>query len=167
MIHLIILFRDLLDLSIIGGHKSDMEVFYFYGHLMQILFSLFLILIGSQSHVIQLPIKYEVQEIASIYRLNKYCKVLVIFFSNACFIVSYVCILMLAGCVHQYNSLDCQPDVLKSLYSSLQPSSPLEELRQGLVAISIFLFLLSFCNYYLSFSASYFHIVRYNKLIPS
>ncbi|RWR75194.1 hypothetical protein CKAN_00356600 [Cinnamomum micranthum f. kanehirae] len=33
------------------------------------------------------------------------------------------------GCVHQYNSLDCQPDVLKSLYSSLQPSSPLEELR--------------------------------------
>ncbi|XP_058078264.1 protein FIP1-like isoform X1 [Magnolia sinica] len=33
------------------------------------------------------------------------------------------------GCVHQYNSLDRQPDVLKSLYSALQPSSSLEELR--------------------------------------
>ncbi|XWS72265.1 hypothetical protein CRYUN_Cryun02cG0025200 [Craigia yunnanensis] len=33
------------------------------------------------------------------------------------------------GCVHQYNSLDSQPDVLKSLYSPLQPSSPLEDLR--------------------------------------
>ncbi|XP_077230775.1 protein FIP1-like [Tasmannia lanceolata] len=33
------------------------------------------------------------------------------------------------GCVHQYNSLDNQPDVLKSLYSALQPSSSLEELR--------------------------------------
>ncbi|KAF6162427.1 hypothetical protein GIB67_017315 [Kingdonia uniflora] len=33
------------------------------------------------------------------------------------------------GCVHQYNSLNSQPDVLKSLYSSLQPSSFLEELR--------------------------------------
>ncbi|PHT73596.1 hypothetical protein T459_24381 [Capsicum annuum] len=33
------------------------------------------------------------------------------------------------GCVHQYNSLDSQPDVLKSLYSPLQPSSSLEGLR--------------------------------------
>ncbi|XP_010261863.1 PREDICTED: uncharacterized protein LOC104600551 isoform X3 [Nelumbo nucifera] len=33
------------------------------------------------------------------------------------------------GCVHQYNSLNSQPDVLKSLYSALQPSSSLEELR--------------------------------------
>ncbi|KAF5202479.1 Fip1 [Thalictrum thalictroides] len=33
------------------------------------------------------------------------------------------------GCVHQYNSLNSQPDVLKSLYSALQPSSDLEELR--------------------------------------
>ncbi|XP_068662224.1 protein FIP1-like isoform X1 [Aristolochia californica] len=33
------------------------------------------------------------------------------------------------GCIHQYNSLDSQPDVLKSLYSALQPSSSLEELR--------------------------------------
>ncbi|OMO67167.1 hypothetical protein CCACVL1_20725 [Corchorus capsularis] len=33
------------------------------------------------------------------------------------------------GYVHQYNSLDSQPDVLKSLYSPLQPSSPLEDLR--------------------------------------
>ncbi|XP_038698497.1 protein FIP1-like isoform X2 [Tripterygium wilfordii] len=33
------------------------------------------------------------------------------------------------GYVHQYNSLDSQPDVLKSLYSPLQPSSSLEVLR--------------------------------------
>ncbi|KAI3851074.1 hypothetical protein MKW92_045489 [Papaver armeniacum] len=31
--------------------------------------------------------------------------------------------------VHQYNCLNSQPDVLKSLYSALQPESPLEELR--------------------------------------
>ncbi|KAH9616156.1 hypothetical protein KSS87_008894 [Heliosperma pusillum] len=31
--------------------------------------------------------------------------------------------------VHQYNSLDSQPDVLKSLYSPRQPSSSLEGLR--------------------------------------
>ncbi|KAJ6795467.1 Uncharacterized protein M6B38_224630 [Iris pallida] len=40
-----------------------------------------------------------------------------------CFMSVYI------GCVHQYNSLDGQPDVLKSLYSALQPSSSLEELR--------------------------------------
>lgn len=34
-----------------------------------------------------------------------------------------------AGYVHQYSALDSQPDVLKSLYSPLQPSSSLEELR--------------------------------------
>ncbi|KAK2975510.1 hypothetical protein RJ640_009139, partial [Escallonia rubra] len=33
------------------------------------------------------------------------------------------------GYVHQYNSLESQPDVLKSLYSPLQPSSSLEGLR--------------------------------------
>nr|GMC92621.1 protein FIP1 isoform X2 [Ipomoea batatas] len=33
------------------------------------------------------------------------------------------------GYVYQYNSLDSQPDVLKSLYSPLQPSSSLEGLR--------------------------------------
>lgn len=33
------------------------------------------------------------------------------------------------GYVHQYNSLNSQPDVLKSLYSPLQPSSTLEGLR--------------------------------------
>ncbi|XP_057767174.1 protein FIP1-like isoform X1 [Salvia miltiorrhiza] len=33
------------------------------------------------------------------------------------------------GYVHQYNSLDSQPDVLNSLYSPLQQSSPLEGLR--------------------------------------
>ena len=31
--------------------------------------------------------------------------------------------------MHQYNSLNSQPDVLKSLYSPLQPSSSLEGLR--------------------------------------
>ncbi|PQQ04670.1 uncharacterized protein Pyn_27523 [Prunus yedoensis var. nudiflora] len=35
----------------------------------------------------------------------------------------------LTGYVHQYNSLNSQPDVLKSLYSPLQPSSSLEGLR--------------------------------------
>ncbi|KAA3486158.1 FRIGIDA interacting protein 1 [Gossypium australe] len=35
----------------------------------------------------------------------------------------------IVGYVYQYNSLDSQPDVLKSLYSPLQPSSPLEDLR--------------------------------------
>ncbi|KAL3332423.1 hypothetical protein AABB24_032810 [Solanum stoloniferum] len=30
------------------------------------------------------------------------------------------------GYVHQYNSFDSQPDVLKSLYSPLQPSNSLE-----------------------------------------
>ncbi|URE28392.1 hypothetical protein MUK42_34368 [Musa troglodytarum] len=32
-------------------------------------------------------------------------------------------------CIHQYNSLNGQPDILKSLYSALQPSSSLEDLR--------------------------------------
>lgn len=42
----------------------------------------------------------------------------------------YFCIIVvLVGYVYQYNSLDSQPDVLKSLYSPLQPSSPLEDLR--------------------------------------
>lgn len=33
------------------------------------------------------------------------------------------------GYVHQYNLLDSQPNVLKSLYSPLQPSNSLEGLR--------------------------------------
>lgn len=33
------------------------------------------------------------------------------------------------GYIHQYNSLDSQPDVLNSLYSPLQPASSLEGLR--------------------------------------
>ncbi|XP_038985413.1 protein FIP1 isoform X1 [Phoenix dactylifera] len=41
-----------------------------------------------------------------------------------CFMSMYI------GCVHQYNSLNGQPDVLKSLYSALQPSSSLEELSR-------------------------------------
>ncbi|ONK66117.1 uncharacterized protein A4U43_C06F4320 [Asparagus officinalis] len=40
-----------------------------------------------------------------------------------CFMSVYI------GCVHQYNSLNGQPDVLKSLYSALQPSSSMEDLR--------------------------------------
>ncbi|XP_074582643.1 protein FIP1-like isoform X1 [Curcuma longa] len=40
-----------------------------------------------------------------------------------CFMSVYV------GYIHQYNSLDGQPDILKSLYSALQPSSSLEDLR--------------------------------------
>ncbi|KAK9081623.1 hypothetical protein Syun_031406 [Stephania yunnanensis] len=36
---------------------------------------------------------------------------------------------MYIGYVHQYNTLNSEPDVLKSLYSALQPSSSLEELR--------------------------------------
>ncbi|CAL5376769.1 unnamed protein product [Camellia sinensis] len=36
---------------------------------------------------------------------------------------------LLRSYIHQYNSLDSHPDVLKSLYSPLQPSSSLEGLR--------------------------------------
>ncbi|GLT98788.1 hypothetical protein SLE2022_162690 [Rubroshorea leprosula] len=36
---------------------------------------------------------------------------------------------MYVGYIHRYNSLDSQPDVLKSLYSPLQASSPLEGVR--------------------------------------
>lgn len=36
---------------------------------------------------------------------------------------------MYMGYIHQYNAVDSQPDVLKSLYSPLQQSSPLEGLR--------------------------------------
>ncbi|KAJ4952845.1 hypothetical protein NE237_029677 [Protea cynaroides] len=50
------------------------------------------------------------------------------------------------GCVHQYNSLNSQPDVLKSLYSSLQPSSSLEELRNGFGSLYIKLSLFHFSN---------------------
>ncbi|OAY64033.1 hypothetical protein ACMD2_22161 [Ananas comosus] len=32
-------------------------------------------------------------------------------------------------CIYKYNALNGQPDVLKSLYSALQPSSSLEDLR--------------------------------------
>ncbi|KAH9298570.1 hypothetical protein KI387_030252, partial [Taxus chinensis] len=34
-------------------------------------------------------------------------------------------------CMRRHNSLDMQPDVTRSLYSSLQPSNSLEELRYG------------------------------------
>ncbi|KAK7411852.1 hypothetical protein VNO78_03295 [Psophocarpus tetragonolobus] len=40
-----------------------------------------------------------------------------------CFMSLYI------GYIHQYNSLNSHPDVLKSLYSPLQPSSSLEGLR--------------------------------------
>ncbi|XP_042469032.1 protein FIP1-like isoform X1 [Zingiber officinale] len=40
-----------------------------------------------------------------------------------CFMSVYV------GYIHQYNSLDSQPDILRPLYSALQPSSSLEDMR--------------------------------------
>ncbi|KAJ3695584.1 hypothetical protein LUZ60_000961 [Juncus effusus] len=40
-----------------------------------------------------------------------------------CFMSMYI------GCIHKYNSLNSQPDILSSLYSALQPSSALEDLR--------------------------------------
>ncbi|MCD9560624.1 hypothetical protein HAX54_019341 [Datura stramonium] len=43
----------------------------------------------------------------------------------ASFMILYI------GYVHKYNSFDSQPDVLKSLYSPLQPSNFLEGLRQA------------------------------------
>ncbi|XP_020235552.1 protein FIP1 isoform X2 [Cajanus cajan] len=43
--------------------------------------------------------------------------------SSGCFMSLYI------GYIHQYNSLNSHPDVLKSLYSPLQPSSSLEGLR--------------------------------------
>ncbi|KAJ0983804.1 hypothetical protein J5N97_002160 [Dioscorea zingiberensis] len=58
--------------------------------------------------------------------LSGYCKEIVMFVEvicAGCFMSLYI------GCVHQYNSLNGQPDVLKSLYSALQPSSSLEDLR--------------------------------------
>jgi hypothetical protein len=36
---------------------------------------------------------------------------------------------VLAGHIHKYNSLDGQPDILRSLYSALQPSSTSEDRR--------------------------------------
>lgn len=46
---------------------------------------------------------------------------LVLFGSDKCCVIS--------GYVHQYNSVNSRPDVLKSLYSPLQPSSSMEGLR--------------------------------------
>ncbi|XP_068479957.1 protein FIP1-like isoform X1 [Phaseolus vulgaris] len=43
--------------------------------------------------------------------------------SAGCFMSLYI------GYIHQYNSLNSHPDVLKSLYSPLQPASSLEGLR--------------------------------------
>ncbi|KAH1209510.1 Protein FIP1 [Glycine max] len=43
------------------------------------------------------------------------------------------------GYIHQYNSLNSHPDVLKSLYSPLQPSSSLEGLRQTFCNLVSFL----------------------------
>ncbi|XP_057842964.1 protein FIP1 [Cryptomeria japonica] len=37
----------------------------------------------------------------------------------------------LLWCLYRHNSLDMQPDVTRSLYSSLQPSNSVEELRYG------------------------------------
>ncbi|XP_073010625.1 protein FIP1-like isoform X3 [Typha latifolia] len=47
-----------------------------------------------------------------------------------CFMSAYIVFLLVcAGCIHKYNSLNGQPDVLKSLYSALQPSNSLDEPR--------------------------------------
>ena len=46
-----------------------------------------------------------------------------------------------AGYVQKYNSLNSQPDVLKSLYSPLQQSSSLEDLRFIIKLITICYFL--------------------------
>nr|KYP46871.1 hypothetical protein KK1_031517 [Cajanus cajan] len=53
--------------------------------------------------------------------------------SSGCFMSLYI------GYIHQYNSLNSHPDVLKSLYSPLQPSSSLEGLRQTLCNLVSFL----------------------------
>ncbi|OAY70421.1 hypothetical protein ACMD2_24656, partial [Ananas comosus] len=44
-------------------------------------------------------------------------------------VVEAVCAGCFMGCIYKYNALNGQPDVLKSLYSALQPSSSLEDLR--------------------------------------
>ncbi|XP_015572966.1 protein FIP1 isoform X2 [Ricinus communis] len=51
----------------------------------------------------------------------------IIMLTEAVCAVSFMSIYI--GYLHQYNSLDSQPDILKSLYSPLQESSPLESLR--------------------------------------
>ncbi|THU70245.1 hypothetical protein C4D60_Mb08t22990 [Musa balbisiana] len=48
------------------------------------------------------------------------------FFTSATLVVKVV---STNWCIHQYNSLNGQPDILKSLYSALQPSSSLEDIR--------------------------------------
>ncbi|KDP33916.1 hypothetical protein JCGZ_07487 [Jatropha curcas] len=53
--------------------------------------------------------------------------VLVIVLTEAICAVSFMTVYI--GYLHQYNSLDSQPDILKSLYSPLQQSSSLEGLR--------------------------------------
>lgn len=50
----------------------------------------------------------------------------IIMLAEVIFAGSFMSIII--GNVHQYNSLESQPDVLKSLYSPLQPSSSLEGL---------------------------------------
>lgn len=44
--------------------------------------------------------------------------------------VACVCLFPFAGHIHKYNSLDGQPDILRSLYSALQPSSSTLEDRR-------------------------------------
>jgi len=48
------------------------------------------------------------------------------------FVRSVACVCFVPFCrahIHEYNSLDGQPDILRSLYSALQPSSTLEDPR--------------------------------------
>ncbi|KAG6520922.1 hypothetical protein ZIOFF_017986 [Zingiber officinale] len=59
----------------------------------------------------------------SIAEVSSRIVVLVEVICAGCFMSVYV------GYIHQYNSLDSQPDILRPLYSALQPSSSLEDMR--------------------------------------
>ncbi|KAM3194490.1 hypothetical protein ACQJBY_070888 [Aegilops geniculata] len=51
--------------------------------------------------------------------------------SAGCFMSLYI------GHIHKYNSLNEQPDILRPLYSALQPSSSLEEIRYNIFVASL------------------------------
>jgi hypothetical protein len=47
--------------------------------------------------------------------------------------VACVCLFPFSGHIHRYNSLNGQPDILRSLYSALQPSNTLEDRRYNCI----------------------------------
>ncbi|KAK8941987.1 hypothetical protein KSP40_PGU000856 [Platanthera guangdongensis] len=61
----------------------------------------------------------QILSVSTLLRIAMFAEVIIV----GCFMSVYI------GCIHQYNSLNGQPDILKSLYSALQPSSSLEGLR--------------------------------------